>query len=564
MNPNLVYAKTPLGEQAVRQGTQVVQRNLRMVLLQVDGKLNVADLSAKIGNPRLVESCLQELETAGLVVGTIEVASYSEGEQHAALPQGFAESVEPRSVFSAFVPRPAGEAQSPLSEASLMTGFSSFGDPIEPALTASAAPSPAFPAAGADESIVPRARSGFPWRKALLLVSVVSLLSLLAGMLFYPYERFLPAIEAAAGRLLGAPVKIEAVAVGFWPRPQLKLMRTSIGLAGDGRIAEIRIGSPWTLLGSGAHAISSLKLIGVELNARRLLEMPLVAGGGTAADAGLELPHVQLERVALNLGSQLAVNGASGELIFGTQGQLEKLTLENADRTLLVDAHPAERGIAVSFEGRGWEPGPAKLALGALQADGLLTADKLLVQNVDSTFLGGRLRGNWLLDWSHGLAMAGEGNLSHVDGRQVAAALVPELRLEGDISGAFRLRSSGLDWAGLWKSLEVVLDGEVDKGALHGIDPFEAARRGGGHEVRGGLLRFNRLQFSLTASPKQAVARSVIVDAGVAGAAGQFVFLPGGRVDGQLNVSFRSSVSSLQMPVQVSGTLPDLIAVSRK
>ena len=56
MDSNLVFAKTPTGDEAVRQSTRVVQRNLRMVLVQVDGKMTVEDLTAKIGNPRLDQS----------------------------------------------------------------------------------------------------------------------------------------------------------------------------------------------------------------------------------------------------------------------------------------------------------------------------------------------------------------------------------------------------------------------------------------------------------------------------------------------------------------------------
>ena len=50
MNSSLVYAKTPIGDEAVRQSTRVVQRNLRMVLVQIDGKLTVGELGDKIGN----------------------------------------------------------------------------------------------------------------------------------------------------------------------------------------------------------------------------------------------------------------------------------------------------------------------------------------------------------------------------------------------------------------------------------------------------------------------------------------------------------------------------------
>ena len=66
MDANLIYAKTPIGDEAVRQSTRVVQRNLRMVLVQVDGKMSVEELSNKIGNSRLVHAALRELEEGGV------------------------------------------------------------------------------------------------------------------------------------------------------------------------------------------------------------------------------------------------------------------------------------------------------------------------------------------------------------------------------------------------------------------------------------------------------------------------------------------------------------------
>lgn len=557
MNPNLVYAKTSLGEEAVRQGTQVVQRNLRMVLLQVDGKLNVTDLSEKIGNPRLVETCLKELEEAGLIVGTIEVASFREAEASPP-PQGFAESVEPRSMFSAFMPNSIPPRSS--GDESQLTGFSSFGKPIMPAEGVGAAASRQAPASSAETSPdLPRRPWG--WRKPLLAAGGLVLL-LIGGLLFYPYQQFKPALEAAAGRLLGAPVKVEKVGLALLPRPQLKLTNVTIGLAGDGQISEARIDSPWSLLGKGAHVIPHIELSGVELSVRRLMGLPVLSSA--APDAGLIVGRIRLAQLSIRLGQQVSITGLNGEIAFGAGGRMEKATLENADRSLLVEALPAANGLALNLEGRGWQPAGEALALSSLQAKGVLTEERLLLQNVDTTFLGGLLRGNWLLDWSKGLAMAAEGGLTRLDSRKVAAAFVPALRLEGEMSGTVRVRSAAIDWESLWKNIEVVIDAEVAQGVLHGVDPFEAARRGGGHEVRAGSLRFNRLQYSLAVSPRQAVGRSISVDAGVANAAGQFAYAPGGQVDAQLNVSFRSSVSSLQMPVHVGGKLPDLVAVSRK
>ena len=49
MDQKLVYAKTPIGDEAVRQRKGVVRRNLRMVLVQINGKISVEELGAKLG-----------------------------------------------------------------------------------------------------------------------------------------------------------------------------------------------------------------------------------------------------------------------------------------------------------------------------------------------------------------------------------------------------------------------------------------------------------------------------------------------------------------------------------
>ena len=67
MNSNAIYIKTTAGEEAVQQRVHVIQRNVRMVLILVDGHSTVDDLSRKIGNLQLVESALSELEAGGFI-----------------------------------------------------------------------------------------------------------------------------------------------------------------------------------------------------------------------------------------------------------------------------------------------------------------------------------------------------------------------------------------------------------------------------------------------------------------------------------------------------------------
>ena len=67
MDPNLIYVKTTAGENAIQERTRVIQRNVRMVLILVDGHSSVADLTRKIGNSQLTENALTELEGAGFI-----------------------------------------------------------------------------------------------------------------------------------------------------------------------------------------------------------------------------------------------------------------------------------------------------------------------------------------------------------------------------------------------------------------------------------------------------------------------------------------------------------------
>ncbi|MDR0577447.1 MAG: hypothetical protein LBI87_07920 [Candidatus Accumulibacter sp.] len=67
MDPNLIYEKTASGENAIQNRTRVIQRNVRMVLILVDGRSSVADLSNKIGNLQLTENALAELERGGFI-----------------------------------------------------------------------------------------------------------------------------------------------------------------------------------------------------------------------------------------------------------------------------------------------------------------------------------------------------------------------------------------------------------------------------------------------------------------------------------------------------------------
>jgi len=565
MDSNLIYAKTPIGDEAVRQSTRVVQRNLRMVLVQVDGKMSVEELSAKIGNPRLVQAALRELEEGGYIAPTLEAVSVWEESRNKARQEGATDLPQPMSQFSVFGSQ-TGTGFDAMAVSSAASNFSSFGKPILPTrngVVSGFKPSEVPPSQPIPEPVVSDHGSRPVTRRQWVLGAAGGLCLLLSATLLFPYDRFKPAIEAAATGFAGTPIKVNEVGVAFFPSPHLKLSGLSVGKDSEGRIAEVRVGSLFSLLLGAPVNISRIDITGARLLARQLVALPFF-NPGASPRASVLIGRVHVDQSQVILADEVVFHDVFGDLIFRPDASLEKATIESADRSLLVEAQPSQLGIALSIEGRAWQPAGTTVSFASLQAKGVLQSDKLLIQNIDTTFLGGILRGNWLLDWSKGLAMAGDASLSRIDARKLATAFVPSLKLEGDVSGTLRLRSSGQDWAGLWRNAEAILNTEITRGTLYGVDLGEAARRHGTAEVRAGATKFDRLRATVSLTPSQVTSRDLRMDAGMVSASGQFIAGRDGQVEGGMTVTLQSSVSSTIVPLRIFGILPDLTTVGRK
>jgi uncharacterized protein involved in outer membrane biogenesis len=230
---------------------------------------------------------------------------------------------------------------------------------------------------------------------------------------------------------------------------------------------------------------------------------------------------------------------------------------------LRIDAQAIPEGALLAIEGVGWRPtDDSALTLESVQAKGLLKKDKLVVQGFDMHALGGVLRGSWLLDWSNGLAMAGDATLERLDSRKVMVHFAPAVSLEGELMGNLRLRGTGKTWQSLWANANASLNAFVVRGALNGIDIGEAARRGPGAPVRAGTTRFDRLAVNVMIDPRQVVGRDLSMNAELFAATGQFVVSRDRQVDSNLSVTMQGSAALRTTPIKISGTLPNLQAVS--
>lgn len=559
MDPKLVYAKTPTGDEAVRQRTRVVQRNLRMVLVQVDGKLSVQQLSAKIGNPVLVENALLELEEGGFIAPTAVAMSVWEdaSKQAPRKPQ-----VSALSQFSTFGSKAAESTEPSLvSEASR---FSAFGKPLmgetkrEPVFTVSTEPEPeATHEAAPDKPPFQLNISG----KSVLMAALGIPLLVGLGALIYPYARHKPAIEAAISSYAQAPVTVGDVALSIWPKPQLVLSQVSVG--GDLQIGEVRVDRPHQLLGGSPHHLTSVSLVHPAIPVTRLLSLP-VLNPDFGPFSGLTVGQLRLSDASFVALPGAALGDVEGELRFAGNGKLEKASLQSADRSLLIEAKPGADGLDLQIEGRAWKPAGSTLSFDALQATGTLARNRLSVRNIDTTLLGGLIKGQWQLEWSSALNMSGEAQLTRLDSRRLTAALVPSLKLEGDFGGLLRLRGAGNDWPTVWRNAEATVDMNITRGLLTGLDLGEASRRGAGATVRGGATKFDQMRGELQINPGRVSGRNLRMDAGMVTAGGEFIATTGGTVSGTAMVTMQTSVSTVRVPVRISGTLPDLDAASSK
>lgn len=553
MDSSLIYAKTPAGNEVVRQSTRVVQRNLRMVLLQVDGSLSVGQLVAKIGSRRLVEGALQELVEGGFIEVATEPARPRR--EPAAAPAVEFSAVSQFSTFGSRSAVPSG-----MSSAMMSSAFSAFGRSMAPApfsasnmIAAARLPPPV-----AEAPLPPIRRIALGrW----LLGGIVGVLLLLLAVLsFYPYDNFRPDLEAELSRRLAVPVTVGEISFGLLPRPRLLLSDVTIGNDGEGRIASLAIASPYLLLDAAGRTLPEVEASGVRLTADRLVSLPIFGGSAVAESPESRFP-VQLLRV---VGATVALGDLvspewNGKVYLRADGGVEKASVRSADDSLLLEATPTAEGVALVIESPHWNPEGMPFGFSALQASGLLQKNRLLLQQVDTYFLGGRLKGNGSLDWSAGMAMTGEASLARLDCGRVTTALAPSLRLAGELNGAWRMRATGSGWQDMLGRIEANLDAQVVRGLLTGIDLGELARQGSGAVVRAGSTRFETLQARLDIAKGRVVAHSIELNAGLMTASGRAMAEADGQIEGSVTVQARSSVSSVRVPARLSGTLSNMV-----
>jgi hypothetical protein len=620
----------------------LVQRNLRTVLILVDGKSTVEDLVERVGSAELVNQALDQLERDGFIkrVGTgsrhaqaakpaaatptaptlpemapkaappaarVEVAPRVEvGRLGAATgpgsdfpsitppekpvrpappPSPFGSAAPAQPQINPFAPPPQGAAPpfTPATTAPMAgSGQNPFqapaGNPFGGGTTFGAPPAtqgqggsgtraaaPAAPSAQ-EQAAINEANARLLKRRTPLLTPKrifgglgALFVILVLTVIFFPYSNYQPRIEAALSAAVGQPVKIGSVRATFAPAPTLVLSQVGIGAVTPITISEVRaIPSVFSLV-SSHKSFSRIVISDARVPMEQIGLLASGIGAATRTDS-FSVGGIDFERITVGL-RDLSLAAYSGHADMGPDGGLKRMNLISPDQTLKLSVEASGKdGIAnVMIEGQNWKPGEnSPYTFDALNISGDLTGTSLKVQKVEGRIFGGVIQGQFALDWSSGMVLAGDISVDYMSAPLLAQAVGSgKITVEGQANARVRFSASGNSWNAL--SGKVPLEGDVimKSGAINGMDFVEAVRRGSRLAMRGGTTRFEQATGRFRWDGQALQLSNIDISSGFVRATGNVGVLKGDQLSGVLTVVLRGSAATVATPVTVTGTLND-------
>lgn len=623
MDQTQIYIKTPAGELAMSERTRVVQRNLRMVLVMVDGRAVVADLVARIGNRTLVENALLELEEGGFItrVSKPQDESGKDAPSGTASKPASAAATRSGSPFPTPVPgarvrpvaaakawKPAPPSEPPLSRARYAPASrpdlgrpAPVQRPVAATFDFSLSPAGMMPPPVTEiaaEVPMPEYREGHGRKIGLAVLVLVLLLPLVA--LLFPYTAFFrDDLEKAISLHLGLPVQFESVGIQVLPRPALVLDNVRIGIEGKTRIKRVLLPNgitPW----HGPHPLlPEVVLEGLELDTEMLTRLPRLFAGNGQQNSPYRVGHLKLRDLTLGAGSHV-FNGGLGDVTFTPEGALEKIVLETASLTLraqlaplpdslpgLVDpAQPTATSgsgrLSVLIDGGGWPEKAARkagekgesstagngstggtatgLQFDSLQANGILEGGKLTLERFSGRLLEGQVKGQVLLGWSQQTAFSAALEANHIHAQGLARVFGSSFQVAGHLSGSLTLQGVARDWPELLATVRGNGQFAMSQGAINGLNLVDAVRRQPGQTVVGGSTRFEQMTGNFEISRNRLLLNNLVLQAGLMQGAGNLAIADNDHVDGLFTVTFGRFAGGRSQRARVYGPAGSMVA----
>ena len=583
MDKKSVFVKTKEGEDAVRQRTRLVQRNLRNILIMVDGQATLADLAKRFGDENATRTALTDLVNSGLIREMEQgiPADDEAADQTDELPVLTAQ-VEPEPIETPSRP-PAHSIPPPVIEEIVLPApeYESL-PPAAPYTLSKPEPQPE-PAAGSgwqdkfkalvaglqgsrsggarDVALEPIRRDtglkiGLP---LLALISLVGL-AVLAGLTFalYPYGRHLPDIERNASAMLKQPVKIGDIGFSFLPRPHISLRSITIGKEAGVRIAGITAVPEFMSLAGDRQVFRELTIERASIAAAELGRL----ASASSAGGNYEIRRIRLVDASLIVGDA-RIGGISGEVEMKAGGAPDKIQLQNAEATLRLELQPKGDAFRFSASGSNWKaPFWQDLVFQTLEAQGELRPTMLILERIDARAYEGLVEGKASLDWGGGATLAGDLDLKRLNAAKLLAGLGSLLSVEGELTARLRVEAKAESLGKLKERVKAEGTFDMKRGVARGFDLGEAVRNTSRNPTRGGETKFEQLTGSFKHDSQDFRLDNVRLSSGLFKAAGQIGVASNGQLNGAVNVELKSSATTLRMPLAVGGTAKDPMLTS--
>lgn len=589
MNDELIFVKTSAGEDAVRDRTRLVQRNLRMVLILVDGLTKVSALKQKAGDPAMIETALSELERIGL----IESIDTRGSRQATAIAEAL--SMTGRAESSEIESHDEYPTEDTVFEE--IVSAHTLGGPTGTAHAAPMAPLPSISAGSrADghrtDGWFARMRKrwhqmreerayekayGTPTDNAVDIISSRRthlrrrirlkplVFAIFAGLVvfgvarvvFYPYDEYRPAIEAQLSRMLGEEVTVGSVKLSFVPLPAFVLQRLVVGRGAD-VVADTVTLVPDLGFISGGQLFQSARVAGVEVREKALGKLD--KWFLTENMNGVHLDRVEVEGLTLDLG-WTQFRGLSGTLRPGPAGDTSFVGRVGRSE-LQLEARPGKSGLKVSAKANQWiVPVEPPLTVAALDFSGVLSAGSLAIEKVDARVFDGVVSGRGAATWGEATPrMTLDLVLKHVGSAKFLETLQAPILLDGELAGQVQYASAAPSVRWLNQNAKASGTVAVTRGSLKRIDLAGALKSGMPRNVprRGGDTGFEDLtgKFNLDAGKLQIA--DVHLSSGLMLASGQaIVSRESGQITGAANVEMRGSVRAPRALISIGGKVSD-------
>ena len=615
MDSQIVYVKTASGEEAMHQRTRVMQRNVRMVLILVDGKSTVADLILKTGNQKLTENALRELEKADFIAPVVEQDSlWAEGKKVAQeiraaaigkarklSPSNKKEAPDPKNEPAPLMPSPP-EASISLHSAfanpkwdSSISQFSvapipplQFGKPVD-GQRSSVFSQPdeknaAIESASRSESSTPsilerikaalsprqsdeddnrslkpirrgqQRRIGWPAMLGSALFGVIAIVAL--TVLAFPYGHYLPEVEAAFAKATGQRVKVGAVRVEMYPKPGLFLSDVQVGQNDGGlRISNIALRPVIGSLLSKRIGLKRVELRGLKLSPQWVLGIPEVLSGISNPASGVAIESIIFEQTEVSYNG-LGFSDLQGELKVAGDGRFQSLLLSTTDRGLSIELKPQEKALGVAIEGSGWRPSEkSPFLLTSVSLKGRIEKSAMTIDEMDLRLFDGVVKGVLVLLGEKQPSLSGKLSFERINASRLGDAFGLGTQFSGELAGSLSCLATSETWNDIFSAMQADSEFTIRRGSLQGIDLAEAVRRISASPVEGGKTVFEQFSGKLRVSPTAYQFASLVLDSGLMQAAGGAEVSKDLRINGKMELQMRGSVNQMRVPVTITGQL---------